>query len=296
MGVSVIMALIINLWLVFALGTGAQAESVRNVPYVASAHVEQHLDFYWPTERPDATVLFVHGGSLQENAERRDSPEYREVCDRFVAVGLGCATIDYRLAPSFQWPAMPLDIAAAVVKVRELIEARGGDPARLFLFGHSSGCHLAAILGANGEYLEAVGLSTPDLAGVVAMGCVLDNRDAAVRGLTAAQIRGSFSQSRSDVARFGTPENWIAANPSYHIGPHTPPTLVVVAEEERFAPAILEQGARFVRRLRGWKVAADVVIVPGRHRSSIATVGAPGDPTLAAVLAFIEANSSAGSR
>ncbi len=290
------MLLIVSLSLVISLGIGLQAESVHDVPYVASPHPEQHLDFHWPAETPEATVLFIHGGSLRENAERRDSPEYREVCDRFVAVGLGCATTDYRLAPSFQWPAMPLDIAAAVVKVRELIEARGGDPARLFLFGHSSGCHLAAILGANVEYLEAVGLSTSDLAGVVAMGCILDNRDAALRGLTADQIRGSFSRSRGDVERFATPENWIAANPSYHIGSHTPPTLVVVAEEERFAPAILEQGARFVRRLRGWKVTADLVIVPGRHMSSIATFGAPGDPTLAAVLSFIDENGSAGSR
>jgi acetyl esterase/lipase len=265
----------------------AQSETLTDVAYVDDPHPEQHLDFYWPAAIPSATVLFIHGGSLNESGQRRDSEVYAQVCPRLVAAGVGCATIDYRLSPSYQWPAMPLDVAAAVVEVRALVAERGGDPDRLLLFGHSSGCHLAAILGANTEYLAAVGLSPDNIAGVVAMGCVLDNHDAQLRGATAELIRDNFQRSQSDVRRFGTAESWIAANPSFHIGEHTPPTRVVVAEAERFMPAILEQGARYVRRLLEMGVDADVVIVPGRHMSSIASFGTADDPTLAVVLELI---------
>jgi len=258
----------------------------RDIAYAESPHAEQYLDFYWPARAPSATVLFIHGGSLKENGERRDAPVYREVCPRLAAAGYGCATIDYRLAPSFTWPAMPRDVVAAVVKTRELIAARGGDPGALFLFGHSSGCTLAAAVSANPTYLAEARLSDADIAGVVAMGCVLDNFDAALRRLTADDIRESFERM-GEGATFGTPEDWIAANPSYHVSASTPPTLVVVAEAERFMPAILEQGARYVRRLLEARVRADLVIVPGRHYTSIADFGTAGDPTMTAVLEFI---------
>jgi hypothetical protein len=53
-------------------------------------------------------------------------------------------------------------------------------------------------------------------------------------------------------------------------------------------PAVLEQGARFVRQLLEAGVAADLVIVPGRHMTSIAALPNPGNPTFAAIRRFIE--------
>ena len=264
------------------------AESLRDVAYVEAPHAEQHLDFEWPGGAPRATVLFIHGGSLQESGERRDSAPYREVCRPFVAAGIACATTDYRLAPSFTWPAMPRDAAAAVAKVRALVAARGGDPERLFLFGHSSGCTLAAILGTNPSYLATVGLSPQNLAGVVAMGCVLDMNDLALRGATAERIREGFRQSPDDVRTFGTPEALLAAIPAFFVDSRSAPTLVVVAEEERVHPPILEQGARFVRLLDEAGVPGELVIVPGTHMSSIEALGRPGDPTFAAIRRFVE--------
>ncbi len=258
-----------------------------NVAYVANGTSDQTLDFYWPATKADATVLFIHGGSLQEAGERRDSSVYRNVCKPFVAAGVACATMDYRLAPTHQWPAMPNDVASAVVKVRELITQKGGDPKKLFLFGHSSGCHLAAIVATNPEYLKRVGLSPSDLAGVIPMGCTLDRNDVAVRHLTADSIREGFSRDKGDVATYGTAENWISANPASFIGPHVPPTLVVLSRAERFMPAILEQGARFVRRLLEIQRPADIVIVPGRHMTSIANIANAGDPTFEAIIGFI---------
>jgi acetyl esterase/lipase len=266
----------------------ASAQSVdRDVPYVVDARPEQHLDFHWPPGAPSASVLFVHGGSLEESGERRTSALYAGVCEPFVRAEIACATTDYRLSPSFRWPTMALDVAAAVRAVRDRTADRGGDPDRVFLFGHSSGCHLVAILGTNPEYLTSVQLGPSDVAGIIPMGCTLDKYDAALRGLSADGIRDVFDRS-GEVEMYGTAEGWISANPAHWIGPDVPPALVIVARAERFFPSILEQGARFVRLLKENDVPADLVIVPGTHLSSIEDLGKPGDPTFAAIRAFVE--------
>ena len=265
-----------------------------NRPYVDKPTAEQHFDIFWPAGRPKAAILFIHGGSLSEAGERRSSPAYQNVCKPFVPAGIACASMDYRLSPSFKWPAMPDDVAAAVAALRARIVEHGGNPGRVFLFGHSSGCHLASIVGTDGAYLAKYSLKTSDLAGVIAMGCTLDRDDAKIRGLTADQIRASFKRDADDVALYGTPEAYLNANPANHIGPRVPPTLVVLAEAERFMPAILEQGARFVRQLLESDVPANLVIVPGKHMSSIGNLDKPGDPTFKAILRFIDDPRGAG--
>jgi acetyl esterase/lipase len=261
------------------------------VTYVTHGTPDQVMDLHWPPTRPAATVLFIHGGSLQQSGDRRDSPAYRDVCAPFVAANIACASMDYRLAPQHRWPAMPNDVAAAVAALRRVIVERGGDPARLFLFGHSSGCQLAAIVATNPTYLATVHLTPHDLGGVIAMGCTLDREDAALRGLTADSIRTAFLRDPVEVATYGTPEQWLQANPASFIGRHVPPAFVIVAEAERYFPPILEQGARFVRRLLEQQVDASLIIVPGKHTTSIASLGVAHDPTFAAIEAFIRAHS-----
>src|SRR5205085_12498504 len=125
-----------NIALLFAL-------LVSTAAYVDAPTPEQHFDVFWPAGPPKATVLFIHGGNLLESGERRSSPAYRNVCKPFVAAGIACASMDYRLFPSYRWPAMPEDVASAVAALRPRIVEHHGDPGRLFLSGHSSGCHLA---------------------------------------------------------------------------------------------------------------------------------------------------------
>lgn len=286
----------VTLTVFFSLACAAEAETAEkltDVPYADGPHPEQKLDFSSPEGRPTDSVLFLHGGSLEESGERRSSPIYRDVCKPFLASGLACATMDYRLFPSFRWPTMAEDVVAGIRKVRQLIAERGGDPQRLFLFGHSSGCHLAAVVGTNPAYLAEAELAPSDLAGVIAMGCTLDRHDMALRGISADTLRDRFAKS-SYFEMFQTAESLIAANPAHHIGPHVPPTLVVVAHKERFFPSILEQGARFVRLLLEAGVPADVAIVPGSHVSSVEDLAKPGDPGFERILAFIRDPKAAG--
>ena len=287
-------ACVLSLFAILTPQQPGKGASDRNRPYVDAGTPDQVLDFDAPAgAKGFSTLIFIHGGSLQESGERRAAPVYARVCEPFLAAAIACATIDYRLAPAHRWPAMPLDAAAAVKWVRARAAGLGGDPAKLFVFGHSSGCHLAAILGANPKYLSAVGLAPSDLAGVIAMGCVLAPLEQATTRFTVEELRERWPKS-GDVATFGTLDERLDSDPSRFIGPHMPPTLVVIAEAERFFPAILEQGAKFVRRVLEAQRPADVVIVPGRHMTSIGNIWQKDDPTFAAIRAFIANPAGAG--
>ncbi|MEN8183128.1 MAG: alpha/beta hydrolase [Myxococcota bacterium] len=281
----------------WAIPLAAQSSVERDVSYVTEGSEDQRLDLFLPDAAGFPTVIFLHGGSLRENGERRSSELYTRVCEPFVGAGIGCANADYRLAPTHQWPAMPEDVAAAIKWVSDNIGSRGGDPERLFLFGHSSGCHLAAAVGTNPKYLEGVGLEPADLAGIIPMGCTLAplasilNRAQAL-GIGMDSLRARWNTRPDD--RFAAFDDRLDSDPSRFVGPHAPPALIVVAEFERFRPPILEQAARFVDLMYEAGRPADIVIVPGSHRSSVASLAEAGDPAFAAIESFIRDPGGAG--
>jgi acetyl esterase/lipase len=264
------------LWSVLAAGAatnplaGQRVES--NVPYRANATPDQHMDLHLPATTGRApVVLFIHGGSLDEAGERRDAPMYAPVCPGLARRGILCVTMDYRLAPTHQWPAMPQDVSAAVRWIKDSIAVRGGDPDRVFLVGHSSGCHLAALVALDPSYLAEQGLQSDALAGVVPMGCTLAPWDTAGKALTQTQLEEAFGEDKQERLIYGSLAWRLRANPSSWVGPQAPPFLVLVAESERYMPSILEEGARFVRLLREQERFADLRILSGRRHVTTTT-------------------------
>ncbi len=275
---------------------GQAVREERGVRYASSDDPDQTLDLYLPDTAGFATVVFVHGGSLQRGYDR-SSVGYARVCEPFVAAGIACATVDYRVAPRHRWPTMPEDVATAIRWVSDRVGETGGDPERIFLFGHSSGCHLAAALATNPKYLEGVGLAPPSLAGLIAMGCTLAPLDPPMRRAQASGIGLDSLRVLWEAApdeRFASFDDRLDSDPSRFVGPHVPPTLIVVAEQERFRPPILEQAAHFVDLMYRAARPADIAIVPGSHMTSIADVTKPGDPTFDVILRFIRDPGAAG--
>jgi triacylglycerol lipase len=107
------------------------------------------LDVFMPQNitsgRP--VLIFVHGGAFVGGNKRRtpDSPFYDNIMLWAVKNGFIGVNITYRLAPQFPWPAGAEDVASAVKWVSDGIAERGGDPARIYLMGHSAGAiHVAS--------------------------------------------------------------------------------------------------------------------------------------------------------
>lgn len=125
----------------------------------------QKLDVYPAQETQNAPVLmFIHGGSWRHG--RRD--QYRFAADAFTRLGYTVVVPDYvkHPSPEAKFPSFAKDAAAALAWVKQNISQHNGDEKKLFLAGHSAGAHTVAILSADGQYLNEVGLSESDISGV----------------------------------------------------------------------------------------------------------------------------------
>jgi acetyl esterase/lipase len=93
-------------------------------------------------------LVFVHGGGFARGA--KSSPgqfAYDNIGYWAAEHGLLGVTINYRLSPQFQYPSGGEDVGRMVQWLREHARELGGDPNRIFLWGHSAGgAHVADYL------------------------------------------------------------------------------------------------------------------------------------------------------
>lgn len=127
----------------------AGVQVARDVAYGPDAR--NRLDVFTPVAPGAArpVLVFVHGGAFVGGDKRTGtSPFYDNIMLWAVQNGMVGVNMTYRLAPQHPWPAAQEDIRAALAWVRQNIAARGGDPARVFLAGHSAGAaHVAQYVG-----------------------------------------------------------------------------------------------------------------------------------------------------
>ena len=100
-----------------------------------------------------AVVLYLHSGAWI-SGDRTGGPARRQA-----SRGYAVASIDYRLAPQYIWPAQIEDCKAAVRWLRANAARFHLDPDRIVVFGTSSGGHLAAMLGLTSGHSELEGAS-----------------------------------------------------------------------------------------------------------------------------------------
>ena len=128
----------------------------------------QRLDVYAPKSPASGSrpvVVYFYGGGWQ-SGHRTDS---RDVARALATRGVVTIAPDYRIYPEAVFPGFLDDAAAAVRWTRDHAREFGGDPARLFVMGHSSGAHIAAMLATDPRYLAAQGMSKTSLCGMIGL-------------------------------------------------------------------------------------------------------------------------------
>jgi acetyl esterase/lipase len=125
------------------------------------------LDVYVPRERngPLPVVIFFYGGTWREG----ERANYLFVAEALTSKGYVVVVPDYRLFPEVRFPAFVEDGAKAVRWAFQHAAAFGGDPERLYLMGHSSGAHTAAMLTLDERYLAAEGIAATRIRGTIAL-------------------------------------------------------------------------------------------------------------------------------
>ena len=123
-------------------------QGVKTEREVKYGPADRHLlDVFTPEAASPArpVLIFIHGGAfIAGNKRTPGSPFYGNVMLWAVNNGFVGVNATYRLAPQSPYPAGAEDLAAVVAWVAGKIGERGGDPARIYLMGHSAGAvHVA---------------------------------------------------------------------------------------------------------------------------------------------------------
>ncbi|MFZ5830839.1 MAG: alpha/beta hydrolase fold domain-containing protein [Planctomycetota bacterium] len=265
-------------------GATLDVAETLNVPYTTIAGVDPNLlslDIHSPQGAKDAPVVaYVHGGYWKAG----DKANKGHLAEFFCQHGFVFVTLNYRLAPAVRHPALIQDVARAVAWVHDHIAEHGGDPAQLFLTGHSAGAHLVALLGTDAKRLGEQGKPLSILRAVVPL-------DSAAMDILSVAANDRRADSPYRAAFGNDPADWADASPLVHAESATglPPFQIVVA----YGPAIANKKAgvdAFATALRRNGTRAEVVDASAfrEHQSLMTEFGAEGDPVSAAVLEFIE--------
>ncbi|BCQ28311.1 alpha/beta fold hydrolase (plasmid) [Caballeronia sp. NK8] len=235
----------------------------------------QRLDVYAPESRTGAdrpVVVYFYGGGWQ-SGHRSDA---RGVAQALAAHGILTITPDYRIYPDAVFPGFLDDPAAAVRWARDHAREFGGDPKRIFVMGHSSGAHIAAMLATDPRYLAAQGMAKSSLAGMIGLAgpyAAIPTSDPHMDVIFPAALRQQ-----------ALPIQFLSGNePPMLLAAGTADTDVDPRNSDRFAAALrAHHDVVELKRYAGF--GHDTIV-----KSLAATQGTPS-PVLADVTAFIAAH------
>jgi acetyl esterase/lipase len=249
-----------------------------DIPYTEGGD-QQKLDLYLPARGGFATVVFTYGGGWHRGSRKSVTP----VGKRLQGLGYGCALLSHRLAPQDKFPAQIEDVAAAFAWVKKNIGAKGGDPKRVFLMGHSSGAHLSLLLAADPKYLDRHRLSPADIAGVVGLSPPVDLEPKGdKKGFGDALLAGKGADVFARDAALMK-----AASPIRHVSKDLPATLLIVGERD--FPMLEGDAEAFAEKAKGAGVTVVLSVAKGcDHMAVVRSLLEDRSPILEQVLAFLK--------
>ncbi|WP_432470485.1 alpha/beta hydrolase [Amphritea sp. HPY] len=102
----------------------------------------QKLDIFYPENKNPPLIIFLHGGYWMSMT--KDS--YSFIGENFVREGIAFACVDFELCPDVTVEEIIRQSKKAIGYLWDNSEALGFDSQRIYLCGHSSGGHLAAMM------------------------------------------------------------------------------------------------------------------------------------------------------
>ncbi len=250
------------------LAFGSPTPAVETIPYRERAGEEPLvLDLYGGARPGEARplVVMVHGGSWSGG----DRHQLTAIARRLAGDGVAVASIEYGLAPRHPFPDGLEDVITAVDFLKARAASLGIDPERVVLYGRSAGGHLAL--------LAAYRLGTARVRGVVALYAPTDMHDSWAHptnpwvfdtpGTLRRFLGGAPGDSPAMHARY------TAASPIAHVGPTTPPTLLVHGVRDEIVR--FRHASRLAERLSRARVPHAVVALPWATHGCEASLAGP---------------------
>jgi acetyl esterase/lipase len=230
--------------------------------------VELKMDLYFPpqTANPAPVAVFVHGGGWSQGDKTQGGLiPFTDLASQ----GFLVATVNYRLAPRYKFPAMIEDVKCAVRYLRANAVRLNVDPNRIGAWGGSAGGHLVALLGTTdasagfdvGEYAEQSSRvhAVVDMFGPTDLNAMFPNASARV-------IQNIFAirSSPEETAKLASPVTYVTKD--------DPPFLILQGDKDKTVPA--EQSQMLYDRLKSTGVPATLVMVKNAGHGFAPTGGA----------------------
>jgi len=258
---------------------------VEDVPYVLGRSDSKHqLDLYLPRTRQDPwpVIVFVHGGFWKPFDRRMLQPLtglHGCVGVALANAGIATAVVSYRQRPEAASIQDALDdVALAIRYVVDNIGREGGDPARVYVVGHSAGALLTALLALEPDHLGKAGVPVGHVRGFAALAGPYDLARLASFADSGLASEVKASASGSEIERY---------SPERQVRPGYPPMLLLVGADE--GPSMLGEQRSMAAALR--KVGDNVTTaeLPGTdHMGLIMHLSRTGSRARSELLTFIE--------
>jgi len=221
---------------------GGDVRVLRDQRYGEGSDSQGSCDVYLPVgDRPSAGwpgVIVLHGGGWTMG----DKWTTRSYARALAQHGFVAININYRLAPTHQFPAQVDDVREALVWTAAQADRFAVDLSRLGLFGYSAGGHLSVLVGLLADEPIAVQRAAsgwadddprweqiPAIRAVCAGGPPCDFRDLPPSNTTLAYFLGG--------SRAEKPEVYRNASPTAHTSAGDPPVQIIHGEADALVPA-----------------------------------------------------------
>jgi acetyl esterase/lipase len=221
-------------------------------------HLQLNLARPKTGEGPFPAVICIHGGGFR--AGKRDG--YDSLCVKLAERGYVAATITYRLAPKYQFPAAVHDTKAAVRWMRANAKKYHVDPARIGVTGGSAGGHLAQFLAVTAHVPRFEGNGgNPEQSSAVT--CVVnvygpsDFTKSYGKSVDAHEVLPLWFGGNLDTKR----DLHIQGSPLYWVTPDAAPTLCIHGTEDKYVAH--EQAVWLVDKLKASTVEAELLTLEG---------------------------------
>jgi acetyl esterase/lipase len=232
----------------------------------------QRLDVYRPRDASGArpVIVFFYGGSWDSGS--RES--YLFVAEALVSRGFVVVVPDYRVYPEVVFPGFLEDAASAVAWTKRNAARFGGDPAKVFVMGHSAGAHIAAMIALDPQFLAREGLTPAALSGFIGLAGPYD-----------------FLPLKNETLKriFAPPETIARTQPINFVTAAAPPALLASPETDSSVSPGNSQ--RLAARLREKGVSVTELRYPKlNHYTIVGSLAAPlrgGEPLLDEIERFV---------
>jgi len=233
----------------------------------------QTLDLYIPhvpATRLLPVAMYVHGGGMTAGAKSDLNPVF---LDALASAGYAVASVNYRLAPQFKFPAQIEDVKCAIRYLRAKAPRYGLNGSQIVAFGTSVGGQLVALAALTGPHSAFdVGEYATEPSNLLAVADIFGpaNLTEGASGFSPSDIQQVFGKGDHRALALASPTDFVA--------PNAPPMLLVQGVED--AKVLKSQSIELYEDLRGEGDQAQLVLVRNMGHMFVQVGPKPLDPSL----------------